>query len=159
MLYVPADFGTQSLRSPTVPTIFLVRHAEPDYGWSGDDSTRPLSERGRRQAHATARLLSGHVVTELRSAPHRRCMETAAIIGAELGLEPAPEQALHIARAFDLPKVHGVMVWVAHSNNIPGALFGAGVQATRCGMASAWQVETDEAGNVLSATYHEPDSA
>jgi hypothetical protein len=141
-----------------VSTIFLIRHAEPVSSWGDSDSTRPLSERGRQQAQATARMLSGLAVTELRCAPHRRCVETAEIIGEQIGLTPQPDDALHISRSFDLPEVQGIMVWVAHSNNIPGALFRAGVQATRCGMASAWQVETDDTGKVTKATYFEPDA-
>ena len=42
--------------------VHLLRHAhagDPER-WTGDDSLRPLSEKGRRQAERLGRLLAGH---------------------------------------------------------------------------------------------------
>jgi phosphohistidine phosphatase SixA len=139
-------------------TIFLVRHAEPvSYAvWQGDDPSRPLSDLGRRQASDAGRYLKRFEIYELRCATHERCRETAALIGVELGLEPILDDRLHIARRFDLPDVAGRVVWVAHSNNIPGALARAGVSGHACGHASVWSVEVDLDGRVVRADYYEP---
>jgi 8-oxo-dGTP diphosphatase len=139
-------------------TIFLVRHAEPvsHAAWNGDDSSRPLSERGRRQAIDAGRYLKRFEINELRCAPHERCRETAALIGVELGLDPLVDDRLHIARRFDLPDVTGRVVWVAHSNNIPGALARAGVSCHVCGHASVWTADLDLDGMVVRADYYEP---
>ncbi len=93
---------------------------------------------------------------ELRCAPHQRCRETAALIGAELGLDPIEDERLHISRRFDLPEVDRCLVWVAHSNNIPGALERAGVSCHDCGHASIWMVEFDQDGLIVRADYREP---
>jgi len=101
-------------------------------------------------------MLQDFNVAELRTAPHARCRETAEIIGRAVGTEPQVDESLHIARAFRIQAVSGVEVWVAHSNNIPDALNQAGVKGWRCGMASAWRVDFDDAGNVVAATYFDP---
>lgn len=139
--------------------IYLIRHAEPvsPYTWSGSDATRPLSATGRKQAESMGQLLKSSGATELRSAPHRRCLETAELIGKVLGLTPVIDESLHIARRFELPRLSGVAIWVAHSNNIPGALERAGIACHACDHASAWHIELDDAGQVTQARYFEPD--
>jgi hypothetical protein len=86
-----------------------------------------------------------------------RCRETAEIIGESLRLKPVIERALHIARAFGVNQVEGTEVWVAHSNNIPGALRVLDVPCYACGHASAWKVELDEQGNAVTHEYIEPE--
>ena len=96
-------------------------------------------------------------VTELLSAPHARCRETAEIIGKAIGLMPVTEKALHIARTFGVNLAEGTAVWVAHSNNIPGALRVLDVPCYACSHASAWKIELDERGNAVSHDYIEPE--
>jgi broad specificity phosphatase PhoE len=48
-----------------------------------------LTDRGREQARAAGLGLAEHGVTRLLSSPMRRAAETAAAVGAALGLEPA----------------------------------------------------------------------
>jgi hypothetical protein len=86
-----------------------------------------------------------------------RCRETAEFIGAAIGLTPVVEKSLHIARAFGVNQVKGAAVWVAHSNNIPGALRVLDVPCFACGHASAWRVELDEMGNAKEHEYIEPE--
>ena len=135
-----------------MPTFYLIRHAEPE-PWGDSDATRKLSTRGLKQAAAMGEKLRGQRVTELRTAPHLRCVQTAQAIGQALGLEPMVDESLHIARDFTVPVEPGIHVWVAHSNNIPGALEALGVVCNACGHASAWRVELDDAGNVIDAGY------
>jgi hypothetical protein len=139
-----------------MPTLFLIRHADPESPWRGRDSDRPLSDEGRGQARQAGLSLRGCGATELRSAPHRRCVETAELIGRELGLTPIVDPQLHISRRFDLACPAGVAIWVAHSNNIPGALHRAGFECHVCGLASIWRVDFDDSGSPAQTTYKEP---
>jgi hypothetical protein len=140
-----------------MPTIYLVRHAEPADSWQSGDDSRPLSDHGRKQAAWMGQYLRRAGVRQVLTAPHMRCRETAEIIGETLGVKPVVERALHIARAFGVNQVEGTEVWVAHSNNIPGALRVLDVPCFGCGHASAWKVELDEHGNAVSSEYIEPE--
>lgn len=143
----------------SVPTIYLIRHAEPvsPWDWDGDDATRPLSARGVRQAQWMGKHLRGLQVDDFRTAPHQRCRQTAEEIGNVLGIEPRIDNALHIARSFRVGPLTGTAVWVAHSNNIPGAVLKLGVPCNSCSHASAWLLHLDEHGKVTGHEYIEPE--
>jgi broad specificity phosphatase PhoE len=72
----------------------LLRHGESVHNaHSGaealaDEQGDRLTERGRAQAEAAAAGLAGSGITRLWTSPMRRAGETAAAIGAALGLEP-----------------------------------------------------------------------
>jgi broad specificity phosphatase PhoE len=78
--------------------ILLARHGETDYnvpparvqGWRDV----PLNERGREQARALAVAAAAEEPRALWTSPLSRARETAAIVGAELGLEPRPDERL-----------------------------------------------------------------
>ena len=57
----------------------MVRHAEAGdrERFLGDDSLRPLSQRGRKQAKVLSKRLYGSTL-DLISSPHLRCVETLA---------------------------------------------------------------------------------
>lgn len=135
--------------------IYLIRHAEADSQWTAGDASRPLSPRGRKQAARMGLRLRGLKVDDLRCAPHKRCVETAEIIGAALGMKPEIDDRLHIARHFEVEVAPGTSIWVAHSNNIPDAVHALGVPANRCAHASAWKLEFDDKGNLTGAEYIE----
>ena len=65
-----------------VSTIYLVRHAKAGdrSSWDGDDTIRPLSGKGRRQAVAISDrlfdLIAAHPDAQLISSPYIRCMQT-----------------------------------------------------------------------------------
>ena len=76
--------------------IALVRHGETDYNRDARVQGRldvPLNERGRAQAHELARALqaSGERFVSLYCSDLARSHETAAIVGAALGLEPVTD--------------------------------------------------------------------
>lgn len=78
-------------------TLFLVRHAAHDRvadTLCGRMAGIGLGAAGRAQAAALAARLRGEAIGALHSSPLRRCLETAAPIGAALGLEPLAEDAL-----------------------------------------------------------------
>jgi broad specificity phosphatase PhoE len=77
--------------------LVLVRHGETAGNRDGRYQTydTPLSDLGRTQAARVAeRLAAEGPVHALYSSDLTRTMETAAVIGARLGLRPIPERAL-----------------------------------------------------------------
>ncbi|MCB9932751.1 MAG: histidine phosphatase family protein [Planctomycetes bacterium] len=142
-----------------MPTVYLIRHAEPvsPWDWDGDDASRPLSARGLKQAQWMGEHLRGLRVADFRTAPHFRCRQTADEIGKVLDLQPEVDDRLHIARTFRVKDLQGLSVWVAHSNNIPDAVMRLGVPCNACGHASAWVINLDEQGRVEGYEYIEPE--
>lgn len=73
-----------------VSTIYLVRHAKAGdrSAWQGDDTIRPLSGKGRRQAVALSDrlfdLIAAHPDAQLMSSPYIRCMQTLEPLAARL---------------------------------------------------------------------------
>ena len=66
---------------------FLVRHADAGdkRRWSGKDSERPLSPRGRSQADAVGDLIAGFGATRLLSSPYLRCVQTLVPVTQRTG--------------------------------------------------------------------------
>jgi broad specificity phosphatase PhoE len=81
-----------------VTVVYLARHGESD--WNAVDrfqghSDRPLTELGRQQAELLAEDLAGAAaLSAIYSSPLRRALETAAIVGARLGLVPVELEGL-----------------------------------------------------------------
>jgi probable phosphoglycerate mutase len=75
--------------------IWLARHGETDANAEGrvqGSIDSPLNERGREQARELAREASQLGLEALYTSHLRRARETAAIVGAELGLEPRVDE-------------------------------------------------------------------
>ncbi len=69
----------------------LIRHGESEFNRAGiiqGHTNSPLSETGRRQAHATGRWLLEEGICAIYTSPLKRAFETASIIGEHLGLVP-----------------------------------------------------------------------
>ena len=72
-------------------TIFLARHGESDWNVAKrfqGHSDRPLTERGRQQAHALADLVASQEIDAVYTSPLSRARETAEIVAVRAGLEP-----------------------------------------------------------------------
>jgi broad specificity phosphatase PhoE len=73
-----------------VTTIFLARHGESDWNvekrFQGHRD-RPLTERGREQAHALADLVGAEKIDAVYTSPLSRARETAEIVAARVGLK------------------------------------------------------------------------
>ncbi len=69
-------------------TSILLRHASAGHrgDWDGDDLTRPLDLRGRRQASELVGILRPLEVRRVVSSPYVRCVETVEPLAAALGL-------------------------------------------------------------------------
>jgi len=72
-----------------VITVLLLRHAHAGdpARWDGDDASRPLSDKGRRQAERLGRLLAGsdEAPDLLITSPKARAVETAEIVAGAVG--------------------------------------------------------------------------
>jgi len=68
--------------------LLVVRHARAGHRkkWDGDDSRRPLDERGRRQAERLVETLAGYPIDRLVSSGHLRCIQTLEPPAEALGL-------------------------------------------------------------------------
>ena len=77
------------------PTSYLVRHAKAGSRerWTRPDRERPLTEPGRIQAAALARILASTTRSVL-SSPYVRCVETVAPLAEAVGLRVAEDDRL-----------------------------------------------------------------
>ena len=76
---------------------YLARHGESDWNAANRFQgvvDRPLTERGRQQSEHLAEELTGLVLDAVYSSPLARALDTAAIVGSRLGLEPVPDGGL-----------------------------------------------------------------
>jgi broad specificity phosphatase PhoE len=76
--------GRRATRAKTRAVLFLIRHGRASAGVEADDPG--LDELGHAQALATALALNGCGAQRIVASPLRRTRETAAPIGATLGL-------------------------------------------------------------------------
>lgn len=76
--------------------IHLIRHAHAGRRreWTGDDSLRPLSEKGRAQARVIAQCLEGAALDLLLSSRFLRCVQTLEPLAEGSGLAVANDPAL-----------------------------------------------------------------
>jgi 8-oxo-dGTP diphosphatase len=154
-------------------TLYLVRHAQAGSraSWAGtDDVLRPLTALGRYQSADLVGLLGEMGVTEIRSSPYRRCIETVAPLGAALGLEVIVDECLRegpadeaIALARSLAETSTVLC--SHGDIIPAILDHLRLndalelgQDPRCQKGSTWICEPNRswAGHFSEATYLAP---
>jgi 8-oxo-dGTP diphosphatase len=79
-----------------VAKLYVVRHADAGHrsDWDGPDHTRPLSERGWRQAHGLVDTLGDCGVHRLLASPYTRCIQTLEPLGERLGLAVEPDDRL-----------------------------------------------------------------
>ena len=141
-----------------MPTLFLIRHAEPEspFRWSGPDRARALTALGREQAAWAAATLEGEGVTEIRTSPYERCIQTVQPIADAAEIALILDDSLGIGGRMDLPPGDGVFVLCGHSDGIPLALTRLGIACRACARGSIWRVELDLNGIALSHSYCEP---
>lgn len=106
---------------------YVVRHAKAGSRshWTGDDSKRPLSKKGQKQAEDLVSVLDEFKIAAIFSSPYLRCMQTVEPLARKLGLQVAPAPDLAegrgvrgLYRFFDDPALdrvvlctHGDLMW------------------------------------------------
>src|SRR5258708_39587701 len=83
--------------------LLLVRHARAGEReeWEGEDSGRPLDERGLRRAEELVELLQRYPVETILSSPARRCVETVEPLARARRLEIELRSELSEERQWD----------------------------------------------------------
>ena len=76
--------------------ILLLRHAKAGDRdeWQEDDSLRPLSKPGRRQAEALVEILKSFRIERVVSSPSLRCMQTVEPLAVARGLTVVADEVL-----------------------------------------------------------------
>lgn len=157
----------EMLADPKSATIHLVRHAYAGTRsrWKGQDSRRPLSQRGEVQARRLTNRLLTEPVTSVRSSPYLRCHQTvrgyAALIDhvvlheTSLGEGAPPEETISFFR-----ELHGeAAVLCTHGDVVSGVignLMAEGVEFDQEGTwekGSTWYLDLKR-GRVTGGRYH-----
>lgn len=90
--------------------VHLVRHAHAGKRseWQGDDSDRPLSDRGRTQSMALVTDLADVAVGRIVSSPYLRCVQTVQPLASANGLEVEASEAF--AEGMDGDAAHALLI-------------------------------------------------
>jgi len=100
-----------------IPTIYLIRHATPD--WSRTDLVYhlppgpPLTAQGEAEAAKLGDFLRDMDVKHIFSSPLVRCLRTAEIAGAAVGLTPQEDARLAELRPNEKPAEVLARLWPA----------------------------------------------
>lgn len=155
-----------------MPVLYLVRHAKAGsrHDWVGDDSARPLSRSGERQAAALAERLAWLATGTLVSSPYLRCRQTLLPLAAQLGVTVLEDERLAEERGFsgavqllgELP--HG-SVLCSHGDVIPETM--QALQRRGCHImsepdwrkASTWVIQRDDHDAFVEAEVWPPPEA
>ncbi|WP_395648187.1 histidine phosphatase family protein [Terricaulis sp.] len=71
--------------------LFLIRHAQPEALWGGDNNDPGLTKSGKAEAEATAQRMGAHGVMKVFTSPLKRARETAAPIAQTYRSQPIVE--------------------------------------------------------------------
>jgi 8-oxo-dGTP diphosphatase len=150
-------------------SIFVVRHAKAGSRdrWDGDDTSRPLTANGWRQAQALATRLAGEAVSGLWSSPYVRCIQTLEPLGRAVGMPVVSEERLREGTRFEdvlalLAEVPDGAVLCSHGDVIPELLDALVRRGTRLvtapdwRKASLWVLATPDADGRVATAAAEP---
>jgi phosphohistidine phosphatase len=91
--------------------LYLIRHADAGdpSAWSGDDTLRPLSEQGRRDAQSLGRFLATRrfAPDAIISSPRLRALQTAELMAGAMGMSVSPDGRL--AEPLDLDALEAIV--------------------------------------------------
>lgn len=154
----------------SVERVYLVRHAKAGSRskWDQDDRLRPLSKRGARQARKLSKAFADEAVSEVRSSPFVRCVDTVVPLAAAHGLPVVDDEAL--AEGADLEASLALLkrasdgaVLCSHGDVIPAtidALSAYGLQIVGPAgwrKGSTWILEREDGGFVRARYVPPPD--
>jgi len=149
--------------------LYLIRHAKAcdRSDWDGDDSTRPLTGKGRRQAIAIAECLAPLATGLLISSPSVRCVQTLEPLAIRLGTTAAIDERLAEGAGFEgalllLATVADGSVLCSHGDVIPETI--AALERRGCVIidepdwrkASVWQLHRGDDAAIKEATAWPP---
>lgn len=139
--------------------LYLVRHAKAGSrsDFDGEDSDRPLTSAGRRQADELCRRLGAVSPSVVVSSPYRRCIETVEPLAVAIDVAITPDKRLaefgsdHVepdATLFDLLySIPDHAVVCSHGDVIPALVSALGASGMRVqgtaewGKGSVWVLE------------------
>ena len=83
--------------------LYVVRHAKAGVrsAWTGPDEVRPLTRRGRKQAHRLVERFQGLEIERILSSPYLRCIQTVEPLGQARGLPVEAAPALREGASVD----------------------------------------------------------
>lgn len=155
-------------------TLLIVRHAHAGQrrAWDGDDTTRPLSDLGQRQAKALVNLLAPHQPRTILTSPTVRCRQTVEPLGDKLDVVVEDDDRLFegagrsaIQSLLDDVARKRTTVLSSHGDVIPALLH----ELVERGMthekrlvwqkASVWAIEYSKKRGWGAATYFAPPKA
>jgi 8-oxo-dGTP pyrophosphatase MutT (NUDIX family)/phosphohistidine phosphatase SixA len=159
----------RALGDPPPKPVLLVRHAKAGSreDWDGDDDLRPLTAKGRAQAHALTGLLRLFGPARAYTAPPLRCPQTiqplADVLGLKIVEEPLLGEEIYwrdpdagLARLLELAAGPDVPVLCSQGGVIPdvvGRLTGTQDPPNRKG--STWVLGFTDT-RVITADYYPP---
>ncbi|MBK5222733.1 MAG: histidine phosphatase family protein [Acidimicrobiia bacterium] len=148
--------------------IYLVRHAHAGSrdAWVAPDADRHLSDQGWGRAHEIADTLASVGITEVRSSPLVRCVETMEPLAAALGIEVGDDEALRegatlaagVVLVERLAADGTIAALCSHGDIIPDLLAALARRGARldpggaCPKGSIWILRTHD-GSVTEAVY------
>jgi 8-oxo-dGTP diphosphatase len=153
--------------------VYLLRHAHAGdrTQWRGDDSQRPLSEKGWRQAQGLSALLTGVPLKRVLSSPSLRCVQTVEPLANAHGLKVETAEELlegsdpgeTLAFLEEASKeADGPIAASTHGDIVPGVLdllrsSGAKVDGVSTWpKASTWVLEGADSEGFSAARYLPP---
>lgn len=109
-------------------TVYLVRHTEKETGPAAG-SDPPLTEQGRRRAHALARALAGVELRGIYATQFRRTQQTVAPAATARGLTVVTVDADDVPGLVARIRAHagGAALVAGHSNTVPAIAAALGV--------------------------------
>jgi 2,3-bisphosphoglycerate-dependent phosphoglycerate mutase len=139
--------------------VLLVRHAEPIPIGSPDvaDNDRPLTEAGRGAAAELAQELDGWAITAIYSSPHRRALETVAVLAERRGLEvqvldDLRERVLSV-EPHDAWRESLTRAWAEPDWSLPGAESGRSAQRRAVAILDLLRVRHADGGRIVLGSH------
>jgi 2,3-bisphosphoglycerate-dependent phosphoglycerate mutase len=139
--------------------VLLVRHAEPiPIGSPGvADTERPLTDAGRAAATELAQELDGWAITAIYSSPHRRALETVAVLAERRRLEvqvlnDLRERVLSV-EPHDAWRESLTRAWAEPDWSLPGAESGRSAQRRAVAMLDLLRARHADGGRIVLGSH------
>jgi phosphohistidine phosphatase SixA len=112
-------------------TIFVVRHAEKDLSYKGDDHFRPLNTAGHQRAGVLAARLANEKIAKIYTTEYLRVQQTGDSLRIKQQIDTIIYSAktTHFLDKIKHDKVQGkTIVIIGHSNTVPEIIRNLGVK-------------------------------